>query len=109
MAAPPIKAEPGTETIPQIKPDPDMNSPNIKSELLDDDMYEDAGDLDLSGGGRPVWLVKLPQFIADRWNELNDDEEITLGVVKLPPQASDEPSVCVPSGAYVVGVSRADT
>ena len=95
MAAPPIKAEPGMSSSsnnPHVKAEPGMDSPNLKME--DDDLYEDAGDLDTSRGDKPVWLVKLPSFLAERWKDLDDDEEITLGVVKIPPQTSDDPSVC---------------
>ena len=59
----------------------------------DDDMYEDAGDLDMSMGERAVWLVKLPQFLGERWKNIDEDEEITLGVVKVDRNAPDQKNV----------------
>jgi transcription initiation factor TFIIF subunit beta len=81
---PGIKLEPGT--APQIKPEPGVSPAAIKHDpdlYEDDELYEDPGDLDISSGGRAVWLVKLPSFVAERWNEIDDDEEITLGYVKV--------------------------
>lgn len=79
-------------STPAIKPDPEVKrepsvAPSIKPDPYadDDSLYEDAGDLDLSTGNRDIWLVKLPQYIAERWRDIDDDEEITLGVVKIPP------------------------
>ncbi|TGZ83306.1 transcription initiation factor IIF, beta subunit [Ascodesmis nigricans] len=86
-------------STPTIKPDPDINikteptgaPPTIKPEPVDDDsLYEDAGDLDLSAGTRDIWLVKLPAFITERWKDIDDDEEITLGTVKIPPQSEHQ-------------------
>ncbi|CAZ85590.1 unnamed protein product [Tuber melanosporum] len=76
---------------PAIKPDPDVKieDADIKAEVLDaddDELYEDAGDLDMSKGDKAVWLVKLPSFVAERWNEIDDNEEIVLGVVKVNPK-----------------------
>lgn len=61
-----IKTEPG------IKPEPD-----------EDDLYEDAGDLDMTNSEQNVWLVKLPKWLMERWHELDDDEEIKIGEVKV--------------------------
>lgn len=76
---------------PAIKPDPDvkLEDADIKAEVSDvddDELYEDAGDLDMSKGDKAVWLVKLPSFVAERWNEIDDNEEIVLGVVKVNPK-----------------------
>jgi len=76
---------------PAIKPDPDVKieDADIKAEVSDvddDELYEDAGDLDMSKGDKAVWLVKLPSFVAERWNEIDDNEEIVLGVVKVNPK-----------------------
>jgi transcription initiation factor TFIIF subunit beta len=88
MAAPSIKAEPGVKLEQGIKPEPGMTPPEIKQEMGyadDDELYEDSGDLDMLQGERAVWLVKLPQFLAERWKDIDEDEEITLGVVKVDP------------------------
>ncbi|KAF8254201.1 transcription initiation factor IIF, beta subunit [Wilcoxina mikolae CBS 423.85] len=62
----------------------------VDSSFHDDELYEDSGDLDLSNGDRAVWLVKLPQFLAERWNAIDEDEEITLGIVKVDRNASEQ-------------------
>lgn len=33
-------------------------------------------DLDLSNTTRGVWLVKVPNYIADRWKECKGQEEV---------------------------------
>jgi transcription initiation factor TFIIF subunit beta len=88
MAAPNIKAEPGVKLEQDIKSELGMTPPELKQEMGyadDDELYEDAGDLDMTQADRAVWLVKLPQFLAERWKDIDEDEEITLGVVKVDP------------------------
>ncbi|KAF8537233.1 transcription initiation factor IIF, beta subunit [Trichophaea hybrida] len=88
MAAPninSIKHEPNTLSSESIV---DSSFPD------DEEFYEDSGDLDLSNGDRAVWLVKLPQFLAERWNAIDEDEEITLGTVKVDRNASEQKQVC---------------
>lgn len=45
----------------------------------DDDDYEDAGDLDMTHGKRGLWLIKLPKFLLEQWEKIDEDEEIILG------------------------------
>lgn len=101
MAAPYVKAEPFDTSSSTIKAEP--STPSIKPDpgyADDDDVYEDAGDLDISQAGRAVWLVKLPQFLADRWKDIDEDEEITLGTVKVDRNAPDQKNVCVSASRW---------
>ncbi len=45
------------------------------------DTFEDTGELNVSRGGRRVWLVKVPQFLADAWKQAGPDAE--LGKVRV--------------------------
>ena len=68
---------------PRIKPDPELTgaSPSAMSE---DDIYEDAGDLDFSiGEDKSVWLMRIPKFLWDSWEKIGDDEEVELGKVRV--------------------------
>lgn len=82
---PPIKREEVT-TPGLLKPEP--------MDYEDDELYEDAGDLDMTHGDDAVWLVKLPSFVAERWNEIEEEEEICLGYIKV--RANDQTHVCDP-------------
>ena len=99
---------------PGVRPEP-LSPPDIKQEMGyvdddDDDVYEDAGDLDMSMGDRAVWLVKLPQFLGERWKDIDEDEEIALGVVKLDRNAPDQKNVReICSGSVGAGCRVADT
>ncbi|KAF8415286.1 transcription initiation factor IIF, beta subunit-domain-containing protein [Terfezia claveryi] len=77
-----IKQEP---SLAANKSEPSDLPPHIKHEgagaASDDDDYEDAGDLDMSNGKRGLWLVKLPRFLLEQWDKLEEDEEITLGEI----------------------------
>ncbi|KAI9868985.1 MAG: hypothetical protein M1813_002808 [Trichoglossum hirsutum] len=67
----------------KVKSDPDSTgaSPSAMSE---DDIYEDAGDLDFSAGeGKSVWLMRIPKFLWDSWEKISDDEEVELGRVRV--------------------------
>lgn len=89
MSAPAmIKPEPGVP----IKPEPSDSSipAHVKHEGSDDDEYEDAGDLEMGNGKRGLWLVKLPKFLLEQWEKMDDDEEITLGEILV----SQDEKVC---------------
>ena len=78
---------------PQIKPDPDNigASPSAKS---DDDIYEDAGDLDFGEAHQNLLLSRLPKFLWDHWSKLDDDQEITIGRVRVEGPVDDIKRVC---------------
>jgi transcription initiation factor TFIIF subunit beta len=95
MPAPTTKAEPRVKFEQGIKSESSMTPPELKQEMGyadDDELYEDAGDLDMTQADRAVWLVKLPSFLAERWRDIDLDEEITLGVVKVDP--NNQTQVC---------------
>ena len=67
-----------------IKPDPDVKgaSPGVHA---DDDIYEDAGDLEFNTD--PAWqalyLARVPQGLWESWSKLDDDAEIHLGTIRV--------------------------
>ena len=70
------------ETV--IKPDPDTKgaSPGVLG--ADDDIYEDAGDLEFNTN--PAWqalyLARVPKGVWEAWSKLDDDAEIELGTIR---------------------------
>jgi transcription initiation factor TFIIF subunit beta len=71
-----------------IKPDPDSKGTPTGT-LSDDDLYEDAGDLDFSLAGQNVWLTRIPKALWEHWSKLDDDEEIQIGTVRVEGDATD--------------------
>ena len=65
-----------------VKPEPGLGD-EVLGSVPDEDIYEDAGDLDFSAGSRPVLLTRLPNFLWDSWNSLGEDEEIRIGTVRV--------------------------
>lgn len=83
-----VKTEPIIKPDPSIKTDPDaINSmPGVMS---DDDIYEDAGDLEFANLDRAtnpaaadVYLTHVPGYLHQAWAHLDDDEEIRIGTVR---------------------------
>ncbi|KAI0151756.1 transcription initiation factor IIF, beta subunit-domain-containing protein [Xylariaceae sp. FL1272] len=73
---------------PIIKPDPDAvgASPAVMS---DDDMYEDAGDLEFvnfdphtNPAAADVYLTHVPKYLYDAWDSFDDDEMIQIGKIR---------------------------
>lgn len=85
MAAP-IKQEPSS--TPYIKPDPDSRE-GPAGALSDEDIYEDAGDLDFSQAGQNVWLTRIPKTLWEHWSKLDDDEEIQIGTIRVEGDPTD--------------------
>ena len=74
-----IKAE--TDVGPQIKVEQDGSSPSPYMD--EDDIYEDAGDLDFSNAAQPILLTRLPPAIWNALNDMADDDEIEIGTVRI--------------------------
>lgn len=81
----------------QVKPDPDAmyikDDPDSKDTVLadldDDDLYEDAGDLDFTMASQNVWMSRLPRQLWEHWSQLDDDEEIEIGTVRIEGDVND--------------------
>jgi transcription initiation factor TFIIF subunit beta len=82
----PIKSEIGTQHAngeeSKVKLEPDIlgASPGVQS---DEDLYEDAGDLDFSNAIQGIYLTRIPRFLWENWSKLDDDQEIQLGTVRV--------------------------
>ena len=98
---------PPTTIMAQVKPDPDAmyikpdpdSKEAILADLEDDDIYEDAGDLDFSASAQNVWLSRLPQQLWDHWATIDenadDDEEIEIGTIRIEGEPGDLKRVCL--------------
>lgn len=66
-----------------IKPDPDGAGASPMP-FADDDIYEDAGDLEFNSDTRfeKVYLSRVPKFLWESWSKLDDDAEIQLGTIR---------------------------
>lgn len=63
----------------EIKPDPELGSP---TSLVDDDTYEDTGELEIPKLPPAAWLLRIPKILYEGWAGIDDDEEIKLGVIR---------------------------
>lgn len=50
-------------------------------------------DIDVDNAARGVWLVKVPKYISDKWNRLNETQEVGKLVVTKTGNPSDKPKV----------------
>ncbi|KAL2831757.1 transcription initiation factor IIF, beta subunit-domain-containing protein [Aspergillus cavernicola] len=87
--------------VPQVKQDPDASTPYIKSDpdskdtvladIDDEDLYEDAGDLDFANAAQSLWLSRIPRSLWEHWSKLDDDddEEVQIGTVRIEGSGSD--------------------
>lgn len=84
----------------QIKPDPDSihikPDPDKDTILDEDDLYEDAGDLDFTNGGQNVWLSRIPRSLWEHWSKIDDDEEIQVGTIRIEGDPNDIKRVFLP-------------
>jgi transcription initiation factor TFIIF subunit beta len=69
---------------PQIKADPETAGESPMP-FADDDIYEDAGDLEFNGDPKyqALYLARVPKYIWENWSKLDDDEEIELGTIRV--------------------------
>ncbi|KAJ5114452.1 hypothetical protein NUU61_000211 [Penicillium alfredii] len=81
------QVKPDPDASPYIKPDPDSKDAVLAD--LDDDIYEDAGDLDFSVAGQNLWLSRLPRQLWEHWSQLDDDDEIEIGTMRIEGEPGD--------------------
>lgn len=67
-----------------IKPDPEARGASPAA-LADEDIYEDAGDLEFNTDPKyqKLYLARMPKYIWDSWHNLDDDAEIQLGTIRM--------------------------
>ncbi|KAJ5367098.1 Transcription initiation factor IIF beta subunit [Penicillium brevicompactum] len=84
-----VKQDPDRPYVKQeyIKQDPD-NKETALADIDEEDLYEDAGDLDFTSANQSVWLSRLPKQLWEHWAHLNDDDEIEIGTMRVegPPE-----------------------
>jgi hypothetical protein len=69
---------------PEVKPDPDALGAS-PSALDEDDIYEDAGDLEFNTDPKyqSLYLARVPKYVWEAWSKLDDDAEIQIGTVRM--------------------------
>ena len=85
--------------VPSIKVEGTANGLSVKTEPetklgiadipVDDDIYEDAGDLDFTRADQQVYLTHLPPWLWEMWSQLDDDEEIQVGTIRIEGTGND--------------------
>lgn len=61
-----------------IKPDPETASPAV----MDDDNYEDTGELEFPRDTQAAWLMRLPKLLHSAWAKMDADEPIQIGTIR---------------------------
>ena len=64
-----------------VKTEPFDGSPS--PEQLDDDIYEDAGDVDFADYSSGVFLTRIPKYLFKSWSELDDEQDVQVGTVRV--------------------------
>ena len=84
-------------SIPTMKVE-NVPSPQIKEEapdaslsphLEEDDVYEDAGDLDFSHAQQQFWLSRIPKSLWEAWANMPEDGEIEIGTIRVEGDTND--------------------
>ncbi|KAL8911549.1 MAG: hypothetical protein Q9171_003313 [Xanthocarpia ochracea] len=70
----------GIDSTIKVEPPSAAASPAAHS---DDDIYEDAGDLDFSSAVQGIYLTRIPKYLWEAWSTLDDDDEIEIGKVRI--------------------------
>jgi hypothetical protein len=85
-----VKQDPDRPYMKQeyIKQDPDSKDTAL-ADIEEEDLYEDAGDLDFTNADRSVWLSRLPRQLWEHWAHLGDDEEIEIGTMRVEGKLDD--------------------
>ena len=73
---------------PSIKADPDVKGSPM-TRFSEEDLYEDTGDLDFSNAAQSVWLSRIPRTLWENWNNIDEDEEVEIGTIRIEGKPND--------------------
>ena len=84
-----------------IKPDPDAPGAGASpAALSEDDIYEDAGDLEFNTDTnfQSLYLSKVPKYVWEAWSKLDEDAEIQIGTIRNSTVIGEDgaPKACLP-------------
>ena len=65
-----------------IKMEP-FNSDALPNEDLDDDIYEDAGDVDFADYSTGVFLTRIPKYLWRSWSDSHEEQDIQIGTIRV--------------------------
>jgi len=77
-----IKIEHGESIELDVKPKAEFDVLSLEAQS-EEDIYEDAGDLDFTSSKQHVFLTRLPKFLWSSWSQMDDDTEIQLGTMRV--------------------------
>ena len=94
---PSVKTESGRKALnrgdPIIKVESDVAGATPET-LSDGDVYEDAGDLDFARAEQGLYLTRIPISLWESWSNIDDDQEIQLGIIRVEGALNDIKRVC---------------
>jgi transcription initiation factor TFIIF subunit beta len=75
-----------------IKPDPDSTGGASPAALNDEDIYEDAGDLEFNPDPefQKLYLARVPRYVWEAWTKLDDDAEIHIGTIRQSTETNED-------------------
>ncbi|MCJ1332291.1 hypothetical protein MMC10_008983 [Thelotrema lepadinum] len=53
------------------------------AEELDDDIYEDAGDVDFADYSTEAFLTRIPKYLWKTWSDSNEEQDIQVGTIRV--------------------------
>ena len=81
----PIKMEGGnahSSGDPLVKTEP-FHVDASPAEELDDDIYEDAGDVDFADYSTEAFLTRIPKYLWKTWSDSNEEQDIQVGTIRV--------------------------
>jgi hypothetical protein len=71
------------ENVADVKSEHVTTGLDAVSNTVEEDIYEDAGDLDFQDASQAIFLTRLPKFVWKDWLQLADDVEMQVGTVRV--------------------------
>ena len=53
----------------------------------DDDVYEDAGDVEFDHSSQEMYLSRIPKFLWKTWSQMDDEQDICIGKIRVEAQS----------------------
>ena len=96
---PTIKSEHGSTAGPDSGLQPNREPFHLSSVLqVEEDVYEDTGDLEFANTNQAVYLTRIPRFLWKSWSKAEDDDhEVCIGTIRMEGDLNNPKRVCYDS------------
>ena len=78
----------------EVKAEPDLDVADSPSAAMDEDLYEDAGDLDMNDASQATYITRVPKYLWKFLSEGGGGQDGHIGTIRVDGEIENPKQVC---------------